>query len=71
MEVRMAAQKVSLMVEVPEELLDSLQSFLGTHTEWDQDRIFCAATALFLLQNGMNQRQVSRFYLDSLFGCPA
>ncbi|MEM9907944.1 MAG: DUF2811 domain-containing protein [Cyanobacteria bacterium P01_D01_bin.44] len=67
-EVGVTPQKVSLMVEIPEELLDSLQSFLGTHTGWDQDRVVCAAMALFLMQNGMNQRQVSRFYLDSLFG---
>ncbi|MEO1404635.1 MAG: DUF2811 domain-containing protein [Cyanobacteria bacterium J06635_1] len=70
-EVGVTPQKVSLMVELPEELLDSLQSFLGTHTGWDQDRVFCAAMALFLMQNGMNQRQVGQLYLDSLFGCAA
>ncbi|NEP18475.1 MAG: DUF2811 domain-containing protein [Leptolyngbya sp. SIO4C1] len=65
----MASKTVSLTVEIPEELLDSLQGFLETHTAWDQDRVFCAAMSLFLIQNGMNQQQVSRLYLDSLFGC--
>lgn len=65
----MDSKTVSLMVEIPEELVDVLQSFLGTHTAWDQDRVFCAAMSLFLIQNGMNQQQVSRLYLDSLFGC--
>ena len=70
MEAGIAPQTISLMVEIPEELLDSLQSFLSTHSGWEQDRVLCAAMALFLMQNGMKQ-QVSGFYLDSLFGCTA
>lgn len=69
MEVGMATQTVSLMVEIPEDLLESLQSFLATHTTWEQDRVLCTAMALFLMQNGIKQQQVSRFYLDNLFGC--
>ncbi|MEO0708954.1 MAG: DUF2811 domain-containing protein [Cyanobacteria bacterium J06649_5] len=30
--------------------------------------MFCAALSLFLMQNGVTKRQVSRIYLDSLFG---
>ena len=68
MEIGIAPQTVRLMVELPEELMDSLQGFLMTHTEWEQDRVLGAAMALFLMQNGMNQKQVKQFYLDSLFG---
>ncbi|MBE9078898.1 DUF2811 domain-containing protein [Romeria aff. gracilis LEGE 07310] len=63
--------KVSLSVEIPEDLHLSLQSYLDTHTEWNQDRMFCVALSLFLMQNGVNQRQVSRIYLDNLFGYAA
>ncbi|MEM9007106.1 MAG: DUF2811 domain-containing protein [Cyanobacteria bacterium P01_F01_bin.86] len=69
MESRTTAQTVSLRVEIPEELLDSLQGFLEARTGWEQDRVFGAAIALFLMQNGVNQRQINRVYLDNVFGC--
>ncbi|MEO1297223.1 MAG: DUF2811 domain-containing protein [Cyanobacteria bacterium J06636_16] len=68
---RTAARTVSLSIEIPEELLDSLQGFLEARTGWEQDRVFGAAIALFLMQNGVNQRQVNRVYLDNVFGCAA
>ncbi|MEM6449537.1 MAG: DUF2811 domain-containing protein [Cyanobacteria bacterium P01_D01_bin.105] len=61
-------QSVSLAVEIPEELHLSVQTYLDEHSSWSQDRLFCAAISLFLMQNGVTQRQVSRIYLDSLFG---
>ncbi|MEL6385564.1 MAG: DUF2811 domain-containing protein [Cyanobacteria bacterium J06626_18] len=69
MENRTTPPTVSLMVEIPEELRDSLQGFLEARTGWEQDRVFGAAIALFLMQNGVNQRQVNRVYLDNVFGC--
>ncbi|MEO1295645.1 MAG: DUF2811 domain-containing protein [Cyanobacteria bacterium J06636_16] len=69
MESRTTDRTVSLMVELPEELLDSLQGFLEARTGWEQDRVFEAAIALFLMQNGVNQRQVNQVYLDNVFGC--
>ncbi|MEL6248339.1 MAG: DUF2811 domain-containing protein [Cyanobacteria bacterium J06554_6] len=61
------SQTVSLLVEIPEELHTSLRSYLDTNSTWNQDRLFCASLALFLMQNGMSNQQVSRLYLDSLF----
>ncbi len=61
-------QTVSLSVEIPEELHTSIQQYLDVHSGWGQDRLFCAALSLFLMQNGVTHRQVSRIYLDSLFG---
>jgi len=61
-------QTVSLSVEIPEELHASIQQYLDVHSGWGQDRLFCAALSLFLMQNGVTHRQVSRIYLDSLFG---
>ena len=67
-EVHTMPQPVSLSVEIPEELHLSVQHYLDVHSGWSQDRLFCAAISLFLMQNGVTKRQVSRIYLDSLFG---
>lgn len=67
----MVQQSVSLSVEIPEELHSSVQHYLDVHSGWSQDRLFCAALSLFLMQNGVTHRQVSRIYLDSLFGQPS
>ena len=58
---------VSLLVEVPEDLHQSLQSFLDTHPTWNQQRAFSAALSLFLMQNGCSDQKINRIYLDSLF----
>ncbi|HEY9764069.1 MAG TPA: DUF2811 domain-containing protein [Trichocoleus sp.] len=59
--------RISLDVEIPEELHESMQVYLDTHPTWSQHRVFCAALSLFLMQNGMCDRKVNRIYLDSLF----
>lgn len=59
--------QVSLLSQVPESLHESIQQFLDTHPDWNQDRVFSAALALFLLQNGQSDRATSRTYLDTLF----
>jgi Protein of unknown function (DUF2811) len=58
---------VSILAEIPETLHESLQGYLETHPDWDQDRVFSAALSLFLLQNNQSDRRVARVYLDSLF----
>lgn len=58
---------VSILTEIPEELHESLKSYLETHPDWDQDRVFTAALSLFLLQNGNGDRRAVRVYLESLF----
>ncbi|MEM7792960.1 MAG: DUF2811 domain-containing protein [Cyanobacteria bacterium P01_C01_bin.118] len=59
---------VSLMIEIPEALHESVQDYLNTHELWSQERVMQASLSLFLMQNGMNQPHVNRLYLDSLFG---
>ena len=59
--------RISVLAEIPEELHNALSAFLETHPDWDQDRVFSAATSLFLLQNGKKDRTTSRIYLDTLF----
>ncbi len=69
--VTTAPVTVSLMIEIPEALHQSIQDYLNTHELWSQERVMQAALSLFLMQNGMNQPHVNRLYLDSLFGCAA
>ena len=63
----MNGPKVSLLIEVPEELHAALQAYLDTHPEWSQERAFCAAMSLFLMQNGSGNRSTNHLYLESLF----
>jgi predicted TPR repeat methyltransferase len=61
---------VSILAEIPEGLHEALRSYLDTHPDWDQDRVFAAALSLFLLQNGDCDRRAARVYLDTLFKHP-
>ncbi|MEX1316565.1 MAG: DUF2811 domain-containing protein [Synechococcaceae cyanobacterium] len=58
---------VSLRAEVPEALLVSMRLFIEQHPNWDQYRLFQAAVAGFLVQNGVQSRDVTRCYLAHLF----
>lgn len=66
---------ISILAEIPEELHESLKTYLDSHPDWDQDRVFTSALSLFLLQNGNSAtpdasrcyRQAARVYLESLF----
>lgn len=58
---------VSLRAEVPEALLTAMRAFIERHPNWDQYRLFQAALAGFLVQNGAAGRDVTRCYLANLF----
>jgi hypothetical protein len=58
---------VSLRAEVPEPLLQAMRQFIESHPNWDQYRLFQAALAGFLVQNGVRNRGVTRCYLANLF----
>jgi hypothetical protein len=58
---------VSLRAEVPQSLLDAMRRYIEAHPNWDQYRLFQAALAGFLVQNGVRDREVTRCYLASLF----
>ncbi|MFM7471943.1 MAG: DUF2811 domain-containing protein [Nodosilinea sp. LVE1205-7] len=61
------APRISLNVEVPEELFSAMQDYVETHPAWSQHRVFCAALSLFLMQNGVSDRRINRLYLDAVF----
>jgi predicted TPR repeat methyltransferase len=58
---------VPLLTEIPETLQESMNNYLETHPDWDQNRVLTAALSLFLLQNGESDRQAARIYLETLF----
>lgn len=59
--------KIDLQVEIPEDLHNALQAYLDSNPSWSQARVFSAATALFLMQNGTSDRSINRTYIDALF----
>ena len=62
---------VSIELEIPEALYNSVTDYVESHELWSQERVGQAAFSLFLMQNGSNQPHVSKLYLDSLFGTEA
>ena len=62
-----AESLVSLRAEVPEPLLKAMAAFIECHPNWDQYRLVQAALAGFLVQNGLQNREVTRCYLANLF----
>ena len=58
---------ISLLADIPEDLHETLKSYLDTHPDWDQNRVCSAALSLFLMQNGQGDRRANRIYLDTLF----
>lgn len=65
---------VSILAEIPETLHQSLQKYLESHPNWDQDGVFTAAVSYFLLNcqspEGTNfevQNGCARVYLETLF----
>jgi hypothetical protein len=44
-----------------------MRSFIERHPNWDQYRLVQAALAGFLVQNGLQNREVTRCYLANLF----
>ncbi len=64
----MTEPTTSILAEIPNSLHESLKTFMDNHPDWDQDRIFTAAIALFLTPNGDCDRVAARTYLNALLG---
>ena len=58
---------VSFFSEVPAPLQAAMTSFIEEHPNWDQYRLVHAALAGFLVQNGLESREITRLYLDNMF----
>ncbi len=69
---------VSFQAELPIALQEAMTRFIERYPNWDQYRLIQAALAGFLVQNGVETRQITRLYVGNMFGskslvenCPA
>ena len=58
---------VSFIQEIPTYLKEAMSSFIEEHPNWDQYRLMQAAISGYLLQKGVQSREVNRIYSESMF----
>ena len=58
---------VSFHAELPEPLQQAMTSFIERYPNWDQYRLIQAALAGFLVQNGVESREITRLYVGNMF----
>tara|TARA_B100000161_G_scaffold246880_1_gene202697 strand:- start:905 stop:1156 length:252 start_codon:yes stop_codon:yes gene_type:complete len=58
---------ISFKCELQENLQNALKEFVEEHPNWDQYRILQAAIAGFLIQNGFENRDLTRLYIGNMF----
>lgn len=59
---------VSFQTPLPSTLHQAMGRFIEQHPQWDQYRLMQAALAGFLMQHGVQERQLTRRYISSMFG---
>ncbi len=58
---------VSFQTEMPLLLQQAMTRFIEEHPNWDQYRLVQAALAGFLVQNGIESREITRVYVGNMF----
>ena len=58
---------ISFKCELQENLQEAMKRFVEEHPNWDQYRILQAAIAGFLMQNGFQNRDLTRRYIGNMF----
>ncbi len=58
---------VSFHAELPEPLQLAMTAFIERYPNWDQYRLVQAALAGFLVQNGVESREITRLYVGNMF----
>ena len=58
---------VSFQSELPLPLQQAMARFIESHPNWDQYRLVQAALAGFLVQNGIESREITRVYVGNMF----
>ena len=58
---------VSFQAELPLPLQEAMAGFIETCPNWDQYRLIKAALAGFLVQNGVDSREITRLYVANMF----
>ncbi len=59
---------VSFQSKLPIPLKQAMNDFIELYPNWDQYRLIKAALAGFLVQNGVDSRQITRLYIGNMFG---
>ncbi len=58
---------VSFQSRLPLSLKEAMNDFIDLYPNWDQYRLIQAALAGFLVQNGVESRQITRLYVGNMF----
>ena len=58
---------ISFKCELQENLQEAMKEFVEEHPNWDQYRILQAAIAGFLMQEGFQNRDLTRLYIGNMF----
>ena len=58
---------ISFKCELQENLQEAMKKFVEEHPNWDQYRILQAAIAGFLMQKGVQNRDLTRLYIGNMF----
>ena len=58
---------VSFQTEMPLLLQQAMTRYIEEHPNWDQYRLVQAALAGFLVQNGIDSREITRVYVGNMF----
>ena len=58
---------VSFQAEMLLSLQQAMTRFIEEHPNWDQYRLVQAALAGFLVQNGIESREITRVYVGNMF----
>ena len=58
---------VSFIQEIPAYLKEAMSIFIDKHPNWDQYRLVEAAISGYLLDKGVESREINRLYSKSMF----
>ena len=58
---------VSFIQEVPDYLKEAMSAFIDKYPNWDQYRLMEAAISGYLLDKGVESREINRLYFKSMF----
>jgi len=58
---------VSFQAQLPQPLQQAMVGFIERCPNWDQYRLVQAAIAGFLIQNGVESREITRLYVGNMF----
>ena len=58
---------VSFIQEIPEYLKEAMSGFMDKYPNWDQYRLVEAAISSYLLEKGVDSREINSLYFKSMF----